>query len=99
MYYLRQVAVDLISIEVGVVCVAVGVVHPDGLVARVAEHANAVGHDARLVKRRLTVHEHAVPVVKMPPDLHAKKRPYTQITRRGFRVYRLRHAEQPACSK
>lgn len=69
MAYLRQVAIDLISVKVGVVGVAVSVVHPDGLVTRVSEHANTVGHDSRLVQRRLPVYEHAIPIVKMPPNL------------------------------
>lgn len=67
---LWQVTVDLVSVEVGIVGVAVGVMHPDGLVAWVAKHANAMGHDSRLVESRLTVHEHTVPVVEMPPNLH-----------------------------
>lgn len=61
--------VDLVSVKVGVVGVAVGVVHPDRLVAGVAEDSNAVSHDARLVERRLSVNQHAVPIVQMPPHL------------------------------
>lgn len=71
--YLGQVAVDLVAIEVGVVRVAVGVVHPDGLIAGVAQHADAVGHDPGLVQRRLAVHQHAVAVAEVPPHLGTKK--------------------------
>lgn len=61
--------VNLVPVEVGVVRVAVGVMHPDRLVAGVAEDSHAVSHDARLVERRLSVDQHAVPVVQMPPNL------------------------------
>lgn len=61
--------VNLVSVEVSVVGVAVGVVHPDRLVARVAEDSHAVSHDARLVECRLPVDQHAVPVMQMPPNL------------------------------
>ena len=42
-------AVDLVTVKVRVVGVAVGVVHTDRLVAGVAQNANAVGHDPGLV--------------------------------------------------
>lgn len=62
-------AVDLVSVKVGVVGVAVCVVHPNRLVSGVAEDSHAVSHDARLVECRLPVDQHAVPVVQMPPHL------------------------------
>lgn len=63
-------AVDLIPIKISVVGVAIGVVHADGLVPRVSQNANTVSHDARLVKGRLAIDQHAVAIAQVPPHLN-----------------------------
>lgn len=70
---LRQVAVDFVAVEVSVVGVAVGVVHPDCLVAGIAKDADTMGHDPGLVQGGLPVDQHAVGVVQMSPHLHGRK--------------------------
>ena len=46
--------VDLVSVEVGIVTVAVGVVHSQRLLSHVRQHASLMGHYAWLVQRRLS---------------------------------------------
>ena len=60
----RQVTVHLVAVEVGVVRVAVGVMHADGLLGRrqVPQHADAVGHHRGLVQGWLAVHDDQIPV-------------------------------------
>lgn len=84
MIYLGQVTVDLIPVEISIVRVAVRVVHPDGLVTGVTQNADPVGHDARLVERRLAVDQHAVPVEEVPPNLEKQSRPGHRCAAEGL---------------
>ena len=68
---LREVQVDLVTVEVGVEGVAVGVVHTNGLTLRLQD-ARAQRHDGRLVQRRLAVDQQDVALQQVAPDaLHA----------------------------
>ena len=44
--YLHEVTIHLITIEVGIVAAAIGVVHPQGLLLYVLENSRLVRHDA-----------------------------------------------------
>mmetsp|Transcript_24752 Transcript_24752/g.86164 ORF Transcript_24752/g.86164 Transcript_24752/m.86164 type:complete len:1050 (-) Transcript_24752:600-3749(-) len=76
---LREVHVHLVAVKVGVVRLAVGVVHADGLLRALhgsSQHSCPMRHDRRLVQRRLPVHQHDVTVAQVPPHaLHPKPRP------------------------
>ncbi len=64
---LGEMHVHLVTVEVGVVSVAVGVMHADRLLAW--QHSDSVTHDGGLVECRLPVHENHVAVRQMPMDL------------------------------
>mmetsp|Transcript_14556 Transcript_14556/g.60740 ORF Transcript_14556/g.60740 Transcript_14556/m.60740 type:complete len:590 (+) Transcript_14556:2824-4593(+) len=60
---LRQVQVDLVAVEVGVVGRAVGVVHANG--ALPSQHACTVRHQRGSMQGRLPIHKHHVAVAQM----------------------------------
>mmetsp|Transcript_3040 Transcript_3040/g.7214 ORF Transcript_3040/g.7214 Transcript_3040/m.7214 type:complete len:448 (+) Transcript_3040:1493-2836(+) len=64
---LREMHVDLITVEVGVVGLAVGIVEPDHPLPLV--HPHLMRHKRHLVQGRLAVDQHKVPVDQMPPHL------------------------------
>eukprot|EP00960_Hanusia_phi_P045578 757338-Hanusia_phi.AAC.1 len=66
---LGEMNVDLVPVEVCVVALAVGVVHPDHPLPLV--HLHLVRHQTRLVQSRLPVDKHVVSVVEVPSHLPA----------------------------
>eukprot|EP00968_Pinguiococcus_pyrenoidosus_P006782 scaffold447_cov307-Pinguiococcus_pyrenoidosus.AAC.62 len=74
---LGKVAVDLVAVEICVVRVAVGVVHPDRLLAWVRDDADLVSHDAWLMQRGLPIHQHHVPADDVPVHSLARLRQET----------------------
>lgn len=81
---LRQVTVDFVAIEVGIVRVAVGVVHPYSLVAGVAKDADSMSHDSWLVQSGLPVDQHAVGVIQMSPHLFSQEKARDTPERTGI---------------
>jgi hypothetical protein len=63
---LGEMHVHFVTIEIGVVGVAVGVVHANRFLAR--QHSDSVTHDGGFVERRLPVHQNHVAVGQMPMD-------------------------------
>ena len=66
-FVLREVHVHLVTVEIGVVGVAVGVVHAQCLLSW--QYSGAVTHHGRLVECGLTVHDDNVAVVQVAVDL------------------------------
>jgi hypothetical protein len=64
---LGKVHVHLVTVEVGIVGVAVGVVHANGFFPW--QNPNSVTHDGGLVERRLPVHQDHITVGQVPMDL------------------------------
>ena len=80
-----EMDVHLVSVEVGVVRVTVGVVHPDRLLSD--EHLCSVTHHTRLVQRRLSVEQQDVSVPEMTEDLLVdRSRLGRQSSARGGRL-------------
>jgi hypothetical protein len=66
-FVLGEMHIHFISIEIGVVGVAVGVVHANRFFTR--QDTNSVTHDRRLVECRLSVHQDDITVGKMSVNL------------------------------
>ena len=64
-FALGEVQVDLVSIKIGVVSVAVCVVESECLHCLVVDHAHFMRHQTRLVESRLPVCEHYVAILEM----------------------------------
>mmetsp|Transcript_26267 Transcript_26267/g.72152 ORF Transcript_26267/g.72152 Transcript_26267/m.72152 type:complete len:642 (-) Transcript_26267:797-2722(-) len=63
---LWEMTIHFVTIVIGIVCVTIRVVHSDGLLRGVVQDTDLVAHNAGLVQRWLSVHEHHVPVPELP---------------------------------
>ena len=61
--------VHLIAVEVSIVSIAVGVMHPDGLL--LGQNASDMRHDRRLMQSWLPIHQQHVAVSEMAVDYFA----------------------------
>lgn len=71
-WYLNKMTVHLITIEVCIVCVAVGVVHAQRLLLDMLQHTCLVRHDAWLVESRLAIDQQHIAVNQMAVDFDTR---------------------------
>ena len=59
--------VHFIAIKIGIVRVAVGIMHANCLHGRICKHTRNMRHDTRFVQRRLTIHQDNVTRLQVTP--------------------------------